>query len=82
LIADKIQKCLPDSIRVFDQGNIVADSLVDYLNRHEEMNNQISKNSKIDFYTTDDVATFNEQGSKFYGKDVHSKHVDLLIALK
>jgi glutamate racemase len=82
LIADKIQKCLPDSIQVFDQGNIVADSLVDYLNRHEEMNNQISKNSKIDFYTTDDVATFNEQGSKFYGKDVHSKHVDLLIALK
>lgn len=78
LLLDKIRKYIPDGIRVFDQGKIVADSLMEYLARHPEMKNRLSANASRIFATTDHVAEFESQASAFYGKAINAMRIDLV----
>jgi glutamate racemase len=78
LLLDKIRKYIPDGIRVFDQGKIVADSLMEYLARHPEMKNRLSANASRIFATTDHVAAFESQASAFYGKAINAMRIDLV----
>lgn len=78
LLLDKIRKYIPDGIRVFDQGKIVADSLMDYLARHPEMKDRLSANASRIFATTDHVAAFESQASAFYGKAINAMRIDLV----
>lgn len=75
LLIDTIRKHLPNSITVIPQGEIVAKSLGDYLNRHPEMNKKCSKNSCIEFYTTGATEQFNTAAGLFFGKTVDSKAI-------
>lgn len=77
LIKTRIEKFLPDNVNVIVQGEIVAASLEDYLRRHTEIETQISKNSSIQFYTTDSAEDFNAHASIFYGEEVNAKHIEL-----
>jgi glutamate racemase len=77
LIKDKIAKFLPSGISVIPQGEIVANSLFDYLQRHPEIESKCSRNGKIDFYTTDSTEDFDNHATFFYSKAVKSKHVEL-----
>jgi glutamate racemase len=77
LLREKIAKCLPSGISVISQGEIVANSLVDYLQRHPEIESGCSKNGLIDFYTTDSTEDFDNHATIFYGKTVKSKHTSL-----
>lgn len=77
LLADKIREYSPTDMRILSQGEIVANSLVDYLNRHPEMGNRISKDGTRSFYTTDSPEDFDNHASLFYGAGIESKHVDL-----
>jgi glutamate racemase len=72
LLVPKIEKYLPQDIKLVGQGEIVAHSLVDYLARHAEIDCQISKQSEQVFYTTGDVETFNQHASLFLEKHVLS----------
>ena len=53
LLKEKIEEYLPVGVKLISQGEIVAASLADYLNRHPEMENRCSKNGQRVFYTTD-----------------------------
>lgn len=78
LLQGKIKAYLPDSINVIAQGDIVAKSLVDYLQRHPEMESRLSKNTTQQFYTTtDDTADFDHHASLFFGGDVKSEYVSV-----
>jgi glutamate racemase len=77
LLVNKIKKHLPSHITLLSQGEIIADSLGDYLNRHEEIEQKLSKGNGIEFYTTDAPETFDKAASIFYGKEVQSKHLVL-----
>ena len=77
LLIDTIKKYLPKGIQVISQGNIVAQSLQDYLVRHPEMENRCSKNFSLRFCTTDSVEDFNKHALAFYGEKVEATHVDL-----
>ncbi|MGB4931080.1 MAG: glutamate racemase [Chitinophagales bacterium] len=77
LLMPKIKQYLPNHIKVIAQGEIVAASLMNYLQRHPEMDANCSKNGKLEFYTTDAVETFNEHAAIFFGKEVQSKHLHL-----
>ena len=77
LIKNRIEKFLPPEIYVIAQGEIVAASLKDYLNRHPEIEKQLTKNNSVQFYTTDSTEDFNNHASIFYGQEVESKHVEL-----
>jgi glutamate racemase len=77
LLKDKIEEYLPVGVKLVSQGEIVAQSLADYLLRHPEMEVQCSKKGGRVFYTTDSSADFDAHASHFYGESVRSVHVDL-----
>lgn len=77
LLMDKIKSHLPANVNVVAQGDIVAESLAGYLQRHTEMESRLTKNSTMRFYTTDDAGDFNEHASAFFGRAVQSNHLDL-----
>lgn len=77
LLLDKIKEYSPADMTILSQGEIVAQSLVDYLNRHPEMARQIRKSSQQRFYTTDAIQDFDNHASLFYGTGISSEHVDL-----
>jgi glutamate racemase len=78
LLADKIKENLPQDIRVVAQGDIVADSLVDYLQRHPEMEERLTKNgSKRFFTTTDDTADFDHHAEIFFSAVVRSEYAEI-----
>jgi glutamate racemase len=78
LLQDKIKAHLPAHINVVAQGDIVATSLVDYLQRHPEMEQRLSKNGHRDFYTTiDDTPDFDRHASLFFADNVRSEYVDV-----
>jgi glutamate racemase len=78
LLQDKIKAYLPAHINVVAQGDIVATSLVDYLKRHPEMEQRLTKNNNRQFYTTiDDTPDFDRHASLFFADNVRSEYVDV-----
>jgi len=77
LLKAAIEKQLPAGVQVVSQGEIVARSLTDYLQRHPEMESQLTKGGERLFYTTDSPTDFNSKGSLFFGSAVNAQHVDL-----
>ena len=76
LIQQKIEANLPAHVKVVAQGDIVAKSLVDYLQRHPEIETKLSKNGVNQFYTTtDDTADFDHHASQFFSAPVKSSFV-------
>lgn len=78
LLLDKIKQYIPEGMRVFEQGSIVAESLVHYLDRHPEMRSRLSTGSSRNFNTTDQAETFDKHAAVFYGKSVSSHRIELL----
>lgn len=77
LLIDKIKKYLPSHVNILSQGEIVADSLKDYLSRHPEIEKTCSKNEQLTFLTTDSSGNFDEHAAMFFGNSVHSSHLSL-----
>jgi glutamate racemase len=76
LLMDKIQSVLPGSIQVISQADIIAHSLVDYLQRHPEMDERLTRNTGRAFFTTtDDTADFDYQGSLFFTEPIISQAI-------
>ncbi|MBI4262309.1 glutamate racemase [Candidatus Uhrbacteria bacterium] len=63
--------------KVLDPGPIVAASLADYLSRHPEIENKLTKKGNTRFCTTDTSQRFNELGSQFFGKSIQAKRVQI-----
>lgn len=79
LIQEKIKQFLPRHIQVISQGDIVAHSLLDYLQRHPEMDQELTKDKSVSFFTTDDTASFDAHGSVFFGQNIQSQFADVTI---
>ena len=77
LLTPVILKFLPKGVTLLTQGEIIANSLKDYLARHHLMNNLISKNSQLHFLTTDDTNHFDEKASVFFGSRIQSSPISL-----
>jgi glutamate racemase len=78
LLAPKIKKYLPQHIKLISQGNIVAQSLVEYLHRHPEMEQRLSQGAIKHFYTTDAAEDFEQHAAVFFGEPVQAftAHLD------
>ena len=77
LLEEKIRKAVPASIRLLSQGQLVAESLGDYLQRHPEMNERISKHGTRRFFTTDDTTDFDRHAAVFFGEPVISEYIHI-----
>lgn len=72
-LIDLIKKHLPDHINLLVQGTIVADSLVDYLQRHGDIDQLCTKSGKHQFFTTENSDNFSLKASQFLREKVEAE---------
>lgn len=77
LIKDIIKKYVPDSVKILNQGIIVAKKLEDYLERHPEISRQLEKSGERNFLSTEDSPRVKDLFCKFYGKETGLRKVIL-----
>lgn len=77
LLYDKIRAYAPAGIKIISQGEIVAQSLEDYLVRHPAIEQRITRNKGRIFFTTDSTDDFDRHAATFYGTHTSSLHIDL-----
>lgn len=72
LLKEKIQSHLPVDVKLVSQGEIVANSLADYLSRHPEIESKCGRSGQRKFFTTDSPEDFDTHATRFYGEAVQS----------
>ncbi|MBQ8009139.1 MAG: glutamate racemase [Bacteroidaceae bacterium] len=77
LLLKKIRKYAPQHINIITQGELVAESLKDYLHRHPEMDAKCTRNGTCIYYTTESEEKFSESASIFLNELISVKHIDL-----
>lgn len=77
LLRDKIRQWMPDNIHVIEQGNYVAQSLKEYLSRHDDMSKHITNEGTIRFLTTEQADVFQAKAAIFMDTAVGAERVFL-----
>ncbi|MBK6282447.1 MAG: glutamate racemase [Draconibacterium sp.] len=77
LLIDSIIKYVPKNINILQQGEITAEKLKEYLIRHPEIENKLTKNATLQFLTTESAENFNGKAEVFMGHKVEAGHVHL-----
>lgn len=77
LLLDKIKKYTPPTAQVVTQGEIVAESLIDYLKRHPEIDLRCSKNNTCKYLTTENADRFADMASLFMNEPATATHISL-----
>ena len=77
LLMNSIVRNVPDGVRIVPQGQYVADSLKDYLQRHTEIDSMCTKRGKCQYLTTESEERFRESARIFLHEDVDVTHVNL-----
>lgn len=65
-------------VKTIAQGNLVADSLEDYLNRHPEYRDKLSKNGTCSYLTTENADRFSQSASIFIGEEICAENIQLV----
>ncbi len=78
LLIDKIKKYLPERVRIVSQGELITESLENYLSRHENIDAKCTRNGVTKYYTTESVEKFNEAASIFLNKKVEAQHLEVI----
>lgn len=77
LLINKIRQFTPSHIRLVAQGEYVASSLTDYLNRHREIESRCSKHGTCEFFTTESTEKFRESASIFLKDEINVRNIVL-----
>ena len=77
LLLDKIRQHLPSGITLIPQGQYIASSLEDYLQRHTEMRQRLSSNGTCQYYTSESPDKFHDSATLFLKKEVSAQRVTL-----
>ncbi|RYG09194.1 MAG: glutamate racemase [Chitinophagaceae bacterium] len=72
LLLPKLKAVFSTNINILTQGEIVAESLVNYLKRHSEIESGLSREGDKSFYTSGDPKAFDEHASIFFGEELKS----------
>lgn len=77
LLMPKILKYLPTGVRVVPQGEYVAESLKQYLERHPNIEAKCSKGAGVHYLTTENPNKFKEQAQIFLHEPVEVDNITL-----
>lgn len=77
LLLPKIRQYLPAHVTPIPQGELVAESLKDYLHRHPEMDAKCTKQGECTYYTTEAEEKFRESASAFLNEKIRVSRVEL-----
>ncbi|HTZ39552.1 MAG TPA: glutamate racemase [Syntrophales bacterium] len=73
ILYDTIRRNVAAHIEVLEQGSIVAEKLKDYLHRHTEMEQRLTRGASRTFLTTDLTDRFDRLAQIFFGEPLHSR---------
>jgi glutamate racemase len=79
LLLPAIRSILPASIEIISQGPLVAARLADWLARHPEVEQRLSKKFTHTFLTTEDPDWFREKGEPILQCAIHVDRVHLSL---
>ncbi|MDN5552775.1 glutamate racemase [Prevotella sp.] len=77
ILMPKIIKYVKPGVRIVPQGEYVADSLKSYLERHNNIEKEITTHGSCRYYTTENPDKFKESAQIFLQEEVTVSHVDL-----
>ena len=77
LLMNSIVRNVPDGVRVMPQGTYVADSLNSYLQRHPDIEANITRGGKCHYLTTESEDRFAESAQIFLHEKINVTHVEL-----
>lgn len=77
LLLPTIKRHIPEGTTVVCQGEIVADSLLDYLRRHPEMDARITRGGTVEYLTTEEPSKFSEMAGEFMGESVEAQRINI-----
>ena len=77
LLLPKIRRYMPSDVAVVAQGELVAESLKDYLRRHPEMDARCTRGGTCTYCTTEAEEKFSESASTFLNEAVEVHRVTL-----
>lgn len=77
ILMPKILKYVQPGVRIVPQGEYVADSLKNYLERHPELESRCTRKGTCRYYTTENAENFTESARIFLRQDVNVEHIDL-----
>lgn len=77
LLRPKIEACLPPHVRLVAQGELVATSLEDYLERHPEMDARLTLGGSVTYLTTECADKFEGLASIFISSEVRAQRVKI-----
>lgn len=77
LLLPALRPLLPPSVELLDQGRIVAPRLADWLRRHPDQEQKLTRRATRRFATTDDPAWFAARGEKLLGAPITADRIRL-----
>jgi len=70
LLKNKISSIVGDSVSLISQDEIIPDKLINYLNRHPEIDEKINKNGKTTFYVSDKTQSYCTTAEQIFGRSI------------
>ena len=77
LLLPKIKQYMPSHIHIVAQGELVANSLSNYLQRHPDMAARCTRGRRCLYYTTEAEEKFRESASLFLNEDIDAHRIEL-----
>ncbi|MBR0166233.1 MAG: glutamate racemase [Prevotella sp.] len=77
LLMPKILKYLPQGVRIVSQGDYVASSLKNYLERHPQIALHCSRGASVHYLTTENPDKFKESAQIFLHEDITVENITL-----
>lgn len=77
LLLPKIKQYVPEGIHIVSQGELVANSLQNYLKRHPEMDARCTRGGTCTYFTTEAEEKFADSASTFLNESIQVSHLDL-----
>lgn len=77
LLISKIRQFAGRGVTIVEQGDIVARSLQDYLERHADLGSRCTNSGSRVFYTTGDTVDFDTHAARFFGESIQSRQLRL-----
>lgn len=77
LLMPKILKYIKPGVRLIPQGEYVASSLQDYLQRHTDMEQRITRGGTARYFTSENPDKFKANASIFLRESIEAEHIEL-----
>ncbi len=77
LLMPKILKYIKPGVRLIPQGEYVASSLQDYLQRHTDMEQRITRGGTARYFTSESPDKFKANASIFLRENIEAEHIEL-----